>query len=162
MSKSKLFIWIIILAIIVTVLIQNKTVFLDKQAIGIDLYFKAYKTPELPLAVYFLVTLVIGLIVSYLFNLSNKWRARKKIKGLTATLDSQREELASLKQEMETLKNKPPEAPVPSFAPQMDAASTGETEPKLETQENAQMEAQTEEAQSETDQTQKSEEDEKK
>ena len=68
MSKSKLFIWVIILAIVVTVLLQNQNVFLEKQSIGINLYFVAYKTPDLPVAVYFLATLVIGLVVSYLFE----------------------------------------------------------------------------------------------
>ena len=80
MSKFKIFIWIIILAIVVTVLLQNETVFLAKQAIGIDLYFVQYKTPELPTAIYFLTTLIIGLFISYLFGLSDKFKARKAIK----------------------------------------------------------------------------------
>ena len=110
MSKFKLFVWVLILAFIGIVLFQNDGLFLGKQALGIDFYFVSYRTPELPVAIYFLATLVIGLIVSYLFGLSDKFKARRTIKGLTSTLDAQRDELSSLKREIEVLKSRPPES----------------------------------------------------
>ena len=162
MSKSKIVIWIIILTLIGVVLFQNETIFLAKQAVGIDLYFVEYQTAELPVAVYFLVTLVIGLFVSYLFSLSDKFRTRKTIKGLTATLDTQRQELSSLKQEFETLKNKPPEAAAQPFAPQMDSTDIVEAEMQPATHENDQMDSEIGETQQETEKSDSGEEEEKK
>ena len=162
MSKFKIFIWIIILAIVVTVLLQNETVFLAKQAIGINLYFVQYKTPELPTAIYFLTTLIIGLFISYLFGLSDKFKARKAIKGLTATLDSQRQELASLKQEIETLKKKPPEASAQPFTPKMDSTDIVEAELQPATQEDDQSNSEIGETQQETEKSDSGEDEEKK
>ncbi|MBW1698451.1 MAG: DUF1049 domain-containing protein [Deltaproteobacteria bacterium] len=106
MSKVKIFIWILIFAIIAIVLFQNDTLFLGKQALKIDLFFVKYQTPQLPVAIYFLATLVIGLIIAYFFGLSDKFKARKTIKSLTSSLEAQKEEMSSLRREIEMLKDK--------------------------------------------------------
>ncbi len=110
MSKFKIFIWILILAFIGVVLYQNKALFFANQTLGFDLHIVKYETPQLPVAIFFLATLVIGFMISYLFGLSDKFKTKKSVKSLNSTLDAKREEVTSLKREMELLKNRPAEA----------------------------------------------------
>ena len=114
MSKIKIVIWVIILGLTVTLFLQNETLFLSKQTLSFDLYFiNKLQTPELPVAVYFLAALIIGLLISYFFSLSDRFKSRKKIKGLITNLDAQREEVVILRKEVEELKNA---APAPTVA----------------------------------------------
>jgi len=115
MSKFKIFVWIIILAFIAIIVIQNKTFLVDTtEVLGIDLYFTKHQSPALPVVIYCFATLVVGLFISYVFGLSNRFRAKKTIKGLTSTIDTQREELSTLKNEIESLKKEPPK-PLPDI-----------------------------------------------
>ena len=110
MSKFKIFIWILILAFIGVILYQNKAVFFADQTLGFDLYFVKYQTPQLPTAIYFLATLVIGFMISYLFGLSDKFKTRKFVKSLNSTLDAKNKEVTSLKREIEMLQSGSTEA----------------------------------------------------
>jgi len=134
MSKIKIVVWVIILGLIVTLFLQNETLFLSKQPLSFDLYFiNKLQTPELPVAVYFLAALIIGLLISYFFSLSDRFKSRKKIKGLITTLDTQREEVVILKKEVEGLKNAAPAAPTvaSSVAPEPAAPVAPPTEPEI-------------------------------
>ena len=112
MSKIKIVIWVVIIGWIVTLFLQNDTLFLSKQALSFDLYFiKKLQTPELPVAAYFLAALIIGLVVAYIFGLSDRFKARRIIKTLTTNLDSQRQEIVTLKKEIEEFKNAAPATP---------------------------------------------------
>ena len=132
MSKIKIVIWLIILGLITTLFFQNDTLFLSKQALSFDLYFLKYQTPELPVAVYFLTVLIIGLFVAYLSSLSDRFKARRKIKTLTTGLDSQRQEVVSLKKEIEELKIADRPAPTieSSVSPPPKAAVVPPVEPE--------------------------------
>jgi hypothetical protein len=116
MSKFKIAVWIIVLGLMGIILFQNDTIiytqndaiYLATHALRIDLYFVTYQSPKLPVAVYFLATLLIGLLIAHLSGLSERFKARKIIRSLTSTLDAQKEELSSLQREIEALKSRPP------------------------------------------------------
>ena len=106
MNKFKLVLWIIILGIIALVIFQNKVFFLDThQSLLINPWVApTYQTPEIPIAVIFLVFFVLGLILAFLFGAPQRFRNRKTIKQLTAANASQKDEIEKLKKEIDSLK----------------------------------------------------------
>ncbi|MEE8416413.1 MAG: LapA family protein, partial [Desulfobacterales bacterium] len=75
--------------------------------ITVNLYFETYQTPEMPIAIFFLFCFLIGLLISYFVNLSEKFRSKKVIKRLSATLDSHLKKISELKNELESIKDIP-------------------------------------------------------
>ena len=107
MKKIKMILWILSILFVVLVVYQNQGLFLDKQPIIVNLYFATYQTPEMPVAIFFLFCFLVGLLISYFINLSEKFRSKKMIKGLTATLDSQLKKISELKNELESVQGIP-------------------------------------------------------
>lgn len=102
MKKLKVVLAILILAFIGIVIFQNQGFFLAKQRIGINLWvIEPYMTPEVYNAVLFLICFGAGLLIAYFFGLFEQFRKNKTIKQMTATVDSQQKEIASLKTELE-------------------------------------------------------------
>ena len=105
MNKFKLVLWIIILGIIALVIFQNEAFFLQPQSLQINPWVApVYQTPEIPIAVIFLVFFVIGLILAFLFGAPQRFRNRKAIKRLTAEKASQNDEIERLNKEIDNLK----------------------------------------------------------
>lgn len=105
MNKFKLVLWIIILGIIALVIFQNEAFFLGSQSLQINLWVApVYQTPEIPIAVIFLVFFVLGLILAFLFGAPQRFRNRKAIKRLTAANASQKDEVEKLNKEIDSLK----------------------------------------------------------
>jgi|GEM_PF-487904 uncharacterized integral membrane protein len=112
MGKFRTGIWIVILVLLMVLFFQNQSMFLSSRSLKLNLYFVKYQTPELADGLYYLATLIIGLLISFLFGLGDRFKARKAIKGLSATLDSHRQEVTTLKKEIDELKRMPqPEPP---------------------------------------------------
>jgi uncharacterized integral membrane protein len=112
MKKATLIIWVIIFGFMALVVFQNKTFFLEsKTAISLNLGIAApYQTPELPNAILVLIFFFCGCIVTYLFSLSGRFKAKRSIKKLNTTIASDINELNELKGEVNKLKGI--EAPV--------------------------------------------------
>lgn len=85
MSKLKTIFWVLILAFIGILIFQNQDYFLAQKSVRII----KYDTPALPTAVYFLIFFTAGLLISYLFGLSERFRLKKTIKKLSALIDQQ-------------------------------------------------------------------------
>jgi uncharacterized integral membrane protein len=113
MNKIRTGIWIVILVLLMVLFFQNQSIFLSSRTLQMDLYFVKYQTPELPDGLYYLATLIIGLLISYLFGLGDRFKARRAIKSLSATIDSHRQEMTTLKKEIGELKRMPPPEPPP-------------------------------------------------
>ena len=128
MGKFKTGIWIVIIVLLMLLFFQNQSIFLSSRSLQMDLYVVKYQTPELPDGLYYLATLIIGLLIAYLFGLGERFKARRAIKSLSATIDSHRQEVTTLKKEIEELKRTPPleppsvieVSPVPVEAPSAD------------------------------------------
>ena len=105
MKKGTLIIWAIIFGCIALVIFQNQTFFMAKQSFRINPgIFKEYHSPELPNAVTGLIFFFCGLFIAYLFSLSMRFKANRKIKKLNATIASHNNELTDLRREINTLK----------------------------------------------------------
>ena len=112
MKKATLIIWVIIFGFMALVIFQNQTFFLAKQTLRINLgVFEEYNSPEVPNAIFVLFFFFIGLLIAYLFTIPSRFKAKRTIKKLNATITSQSEELSGLKREINTLKGieTPPE-----------------------------------------------------
>ena len=110
MKKATLIIWAIIFVFIALVIFQNQTFFMTKHSLRLNLgVINEYQTPELPIAVVFIFFFFSGLVIAYLFNFSTRFKARRTVKKLNATITSHQDEVAVLKRELDTLKG--PETP---------------------------------------------------
>ena len=105
MKKATLIVWVIIFGFIALVIFQNQTFFLAKNSFSLNLGItEEYHSPELPNAVVFIIFFFFGLIVTYLFSLSTRFKAKRTIKKLNSTIAAHMNELAELKSEINTLK----------------------------------------------------------
>ena len=105
MKKATLIIWAIIFGVIALLIFQNKDFFLANQSLRINLgIVKEYHTPELPIAILVLVFFLVGVIIDYLFSMSARFKARRTIKKLNATIASHDSEMAGLRREIDSLK----------------------------------------------------------
>jgi uncharacterized integral membrane protein len=104
MKKFKVALWVLIFALIALVIYQNKHFFLEKPNLSVDLFFTQYQTSELYNAIIFLGCFLIGILISYFFSLSGRFKANKIIKNLSVTVDSQVQKISELTRQIETLK----------------------------------------------------------
>ena len=97
MNKIKAFFWIVLVGFILIVFFSNLDLFLQSQPINLNFGIKDYQLPALPTAALFLVFFVAGLLVAYFSNLPERFRLRKTIKNLKATIDSQNKDIATIR-----------------------------------------------------------------
>ena len=104
MNKFKATFWVIVIGFIMLVFFQNQSFFFDTTpSIRLNLLFVNYQTPEMPAAILFLVFFAAGLIITYFFSLPGRFRFKKTIKNLNATVDSQQKEISKIKEDGELL-----------------------------------------------------------
>ena len=107
MKKVKITFWIIILVIVGVFAYQNKILLMTKQSLIFKVpFYKTFHTPDIPLAVLFLVFFLTGFLIAYFISLYERFKSKKTIKDLNAANASQLEELAALKSEMESLRSR--------------------------------------------------------
>jgi uncharacterized integral membrane protein len=97
MNKIKAFFWIVLAGFILIVFFSNLELFLRPMDISLNLIIKNYSLPALPAAVFFLIFFAAGLLVAYFSNLPERFRHRKTIKNLKATIDSQDKEIERIR-----------------------------------------------------------------
>jgi len=130
MGKIKAGIWILILIFLVLLFFQNQSVFLSAQSFQLNLYFVKYQTPALPGGIFFLAVFIIGLLISYLFSLGDRFKAKRALKSLSTTLDARQQEVTQLKKEIEELKRvRPPEPVAPVEQPPSSIEKSAEEGP---------------------------------
>ena len=108
---------------IVTVLLslvvaQNLPFFLEPKHLQINfMIFEPYSTPEFPMAFYFLVLFLGGLLISYASGLSEKFIAKKTIRNLNNEVAAAKKKISELQENIKTLKTeatqREAEMPVP-------------------------------------------------
>jgi uncharacterized integral membrane protein len=105
MKKATLILWVIIFGFIALVIFQNQTFFMARNSLHLNLWVvNDYLSPELPNAVLVLVFFFSGLIIAYLFSFSARFKAKRTIKKLNASIASHLNELSELKREVDALK----------------------------------------------------------
>lgn len=109
MKKTKLVIWLIILGLIGLAVYQNQDHFLGtSQSLRLNLGFlPEYRSPELPLVVFYVVFFFFGLLVDFGFALPEKMRKRRALKHLSAVAGEREAQLNALRVEVARLKGEP-------------------------------------------------------
>ncbi len=105
MKKATLIVWVIILGFIALLIFQNQNFFMTAQSLRLSLgVVNEYNTPELPIAVIFLIFFFSGLVIAYFFSLSSRFKARRTVKKLNTAIANHQGEVDKLKSELDTLK----------------------------------------------------------
>jgi hypothetical protein len=126
MRYAKLTLWLLILALLATVIYQNEDQFLNTaQSLRLNLkVIPEVVSPSLPSAVFHLLFFVFGLLVAFAFDSLNRFRLRRAFKRLNVRIQSQEGEIHALKTELARLKGEP--LPLP---PGAEAAGPGPAKP---------------------------------
>ena len=96
MKKVKYVFWLVVIALVALVAYQNQDIFMVRQSLRIDLQFFKKETPELIAGVYYLAVFLIGMLISYVFTLAQKFRDRKTIRQLNERVAASEKKLAAL------------------------------------------------------------------
>lgn len=102
MRKIKYLFWFIIAAVLIVFVAQNQQFFLDQKLLQIDLYFFDYETPKLPVGIYYLAVFIIGLLISYFYSLTEKFRNKKAIRKLNDQIKANEQQINKLKTQSES------------------------------------------------------------
>ncbi len=105
MEKVKVIIWALVVGVVVLAVFQNQNYFLSEQQFSLNLFFAKYQTPVLANGLIVAVSFVLGLLIAYFFNLTERLRTRKTTKKLNATIASKQADLSALRGELAALKN---------------------------------------------------------
>ena len=95
-SIKPLFFSLVIIFLVLAV-VQNVNVFMDEKALRLNLWVWSGESPTIPLSVYFLGFLLIGLLVSYFYGLGERFKAKKTIQNHLETIRKQEEQIKALK-----------------------------------------------------------------
>jgi uncharacterized integral membrane protein len=110
MKKVKAVFWLLVILFVALVVYQNLDYFLTKTSLQINLYFARYHTPALANGVLILGCFLIGFFIAYVVSLSERFRARKAVKSMNATVESHLEQISALRKEIEVIKRGEPAA----------------------------------------------------
>ena len=97
MKAFKPILFSLLVIILVVLVVENIEFFTDTYSLRVDLLVVEYKTPPIHLSIYFLGFFLIGLLVSYIYGLSERIKGNKLIK-------SQREMISKLEEELRNIK----------------------------------------------------------
>ena len=111
MKKVKVVFWLLIIGFVALVVYQNLNYFLARESLGIDLYFWKYHTPDFPNGYLILGCFLLGFLISYIFSLSERFKARKAVRNMNAAVESHLEQISALRNEVESMKRGEPAAP---------------------------------------------------
>ena len=110
MKQTKMVIWAIIIVFIGLIIFQNQEFFLSKQILHLNIgIVDVYESPQVFVAIVFLVFFIFGVIIEYLFSLPERFRTNKMLKKLKAINTSLENELNGLKRDVAGLKGEPVE-----------------------------------------------------
>ncbi|MEW5909852.1 MAG: LapA family protein [Thermodesulfobacteriota bacterium] len=99
MKRVKIVLWVVFIAFFLLLIYQNQELFFPRQSLGINMYFFAYQTPEIPAIVFHISFFVLGLLIAFFFGLAQRIRSKKTIKNLNATIESQGQPVSGVKEE---------------------------------------------------------------
>lgn len=102
MKHIKLFFWVIIIGFLVLLIFQNQEFFFTKTPLNMDFYFNEnkYPIPPVPNVLLFLAFFFTGLLIAYIISLFGQFKAKKTLKNLNLTLQSQMEVISGLRSEL--------------------------------------------------------------
>lgn len=87
----------LVIIFLVVLVVQNMGLFMDQKSVRLDLLVWSNETRAIPLSVYFLGFFLIGLLISYFYGLSERFKTKKAVKNHLETIRKLEEELRVLK-----------------------------------------------------------------
>jgi hypothetical protein len=109
MKKVKIVLWLLVIGFVALVIYQNQDYFLAKtNSLDINLYVRHYQVPEFANGALILGCFLLGFFLAFVMSLSDKFKARKVIRNLNATVESHLEQISVLRGEVEALKRDTP------------------------------------------------------
>ncbi|MBE9580012.1 MAG: DUF1049 domain-containing protein [Proteobacteria bacterium] len=87
----------VVIIFLVIVVVQNIDVFMDKKSLGLNLLVWSGESQPVPLSVYFLGFLLVGLLLSYFHGLSERFKTKKTLQNHLETIRKLEEEIKVLK-----------------------------------------------------------------
>jgi hypothetical protein len=106
MKKGKGIFWLVLVGFFALLFFQNKEFFLERQVLQLNLAVAGrYQTPDLPIALFFIVFTLLGFLTAYFFGLYAKFKSNQTIKSLTAKQTFHLESISKLNAEIESLKS---------------------------------------------------------
>ena len=110
MKLIKFLLWLIVISLLVILVLQNKDYFWAATSLHLDL--KAVDTwnwtfPEISTGIYFAICFVLGLILTGLKAAIIKFKLTRQIKAKDKEVTSLKDEVNTLKTELESFKNDP-------------------------------------------------------
>jgi hypothetical protein len=98
MKKFKVFLWLVLLALLALFFYQNKDFFLARPTLSFQFpFFDPYRIPPVPNAVLFVGFFVLGLLIAYFFSLFERFKANRLAKNRESEISGLREELSALR-----------------------------------------------------------------
>jgi len=97
MRSVKPVLFFVVVILFAVVVVQNSEVFMERKAMGVDLWVWSGETQPIPLSVYFLGFFLVGLLLAYFYGLGERFRAKKTIQNHLQTIRKQEEEIKVLK-----------------------------------------------------------------
>lgn len=120
MRKFKIFLWLLLIAVLAVVVWQNQAFFMTRQSFQVDPWLAGpYATPELPIVVICAGLFLLGFLIAYVYGLYGHFKQSKTIRHLNATVAAQTEEIENLRRRVakfeqppaDVLVDPPPKAP---------------------------------------------------
>jgi len=109
MKTIKFLFWLIILALLGTLIYQNQTYFMTTTALSLDLKVAEWiwTTPPIQNIAYFGICFLLGLILAGIKGLLAVFGLKKQIKNGNKTITGLQKEIDSLKTELDVFKHDP-------------------------------------------------------
>ena len=90
--------WSLIVVFLVTIVVQNFDLFTHKESLRLNLLINEYHTKPIYLSLYFLGFFLIGLLISYVHGLVERFKANRTIKNHLETIRKLEEEIKTFKE----------------------------------------------------------------
>jgi hypothetical protein len=97
MKSAKLVLLAVVGVFIITVVYQNRAMLTDTYSLRLNLVFREYKTGEILLSMYLVAFFLVGLLVSYFYGLSERFKTKNEIKNHVEKISKLEEEIKVLK-----------------------------------------------------------------
>ena len=102
MKMFKIVLALLIIAIIAVFMFQNEAYFQSRHSLVLNLLVTdPLTTPELPNAVICLASFFIGILLAYFSSLMQRFKTKKVVKELNATIKSHQDTITDLKNKLE-------------------------------------------------------------
>ena len=89
MRNFKIALWAIVILFLGLVIFQNMEALARLMTLKLNLWVAgSYESREIPVGIWLLAALLLGVLVAYFGSLMARFRAHRTIKGLTAKLES--------------------------------------------------------------------------